>query len=132
MDRWSKPTTGSTSADERREVEKLTKEKSREGETSGKSDIEVPPMKRPASAKATEEESSDSESYLERNVFKHMKDSRSMSVGERLEIIGQLANPKRATRTVFCIPPPPKKLEHSMGMAPKWGKFGVPFAKDLS
>ena len=95
----------------------------------------------------------DSESYVTRKEFKQLQQSffafldgletppdtgstmhlaRSMSVGQRMAIIGQLANPNRATRPFFCIPPPPKKLHHSKGLTPKCGKFGHPLAKDLS
>ena len=53
----------------------------------------------------------------------------SMSVGERMEIIGKLANPRRSTGRFYCFPPPPKQLQHRMGTTPKWGRFGVPFAE---
>ena len=58
-----------------------------------------------------------------------MHPARSMSVGERMEIIGKLANPRRATGRFYCFPPPPKQLQHRMGTTPKWGRFGVPFAE---
>ena len=131
LDSWSQPTSDDVS----------------EGKESGNGEEE-----------SKSRESSDSEGYVTRKEFKRWKDSfilvldrvidrvietpaaasstmhpaRSMSVGQRMAIIGQLANPNRATRPFFCIPPPPKKLHHSKGLTPKCGKFGHPFAKDLS
>ena len=127
LDSWSQPTSDDVS----------------EGKESGNGEEE-----------SKSRESSDSEGYVTRKEFKRWKDSfilfldrlietpaaasstmhpaRSMSVGQRMAIIGQLANPNRATRPFFCIPPPPKKLHHSKGLTPKCGKFGHPLAKDLS
>ena len=127
LDSWSQPTSDDVS----------------EGKESGNGEEE-----------SKSRESSDSEGYVTRKEFKRWKDSfilfldrlietpaaasstmhpaRSMSVGQRMAIIGQLANPNRATRPFFCIPPPPKKLHHSKGLTPKCGKWGHPFAKDLS